>query len=263
MKRLVIVIFSGFILFSLAYFLIPTFLPYLGQGWRMLTRESQRILGMEKSEIPSEEKRIREEVVLKKMEEASAQQDWRSLASDYPRPRKLESLSEKERLKVLKESAEVKEMEKELKDYLKKKEDLFDLNLPVPSSRGAIDPTRFKDKGAERVIQGLLSTKEKTVPEKPLEENALLGIKGPLAARKILEKPRLPQGKVRVDMEIELTFYVLPNGIVDRIIPSVKGDADLERIAIQYLKQWRFAPLPKDQAQVEQWGTIPIKFKLQ
>ena len=263
MKRLVIVIFSGFILFSLAYFLIPTIQPYLGQGWRMLTRESQRILGREKSEIPSEEKRIREEVILKKMEEASAQQDWRSLASDYPRPRKLESLSEKERLKALKESAEVKEMEKELKDYLKKKEDLFDLNLPVPSSRGTIDPIRFKDKGAERVIQGLLSTKEKTVPEKPLEENVLLGIKGPLAARKILEKPRLPQGKVKGDMEIELTCYVLPNGIVDRIIPSVKGDADLERIAIQYLKQWRFAPLPKDQTQVEQWGTIPIKFKLQ
>jgi len=263
MKRWIILILSVFILLSLASFLIPTIHPYLGQGWRMLTRESRRILGWEKSEIPSEEKRIREEVILKKMEEASAQEDWRSLAPDYPRPRKLESLSEKERLKVLKESAEFKEMEKELKDYLKKKEDLFDLDLPVPSSRGAIDPIRFKDKGAEKVIQGLLSTKEKTVPEKPLEENALLGIKGPLAARKILEKPNPPQGKVKGDMEIELTVYVLPNGIVDRIIPFVKGDADLERIAIRYLKQWRFAPLPKDQAQVEQWGTIPIKFKLQ
>jgi len=56
---------------------------------------------------------------------------------------------------------------------------------------------------------------------------------------------------------------VLPSGIVDRAIPSVKGDAELERLAIQYLKQWRFAPLPKDQPQVEEWGMIPIKFKLQ
>jgi len=95
------------------------------------------------------------------------------------------------------------------------------------------------------------------------EENVLLGIKGPLAARKILEKPNPPPVKVKVDIEIELTLYVLPNGIVDRVVPSVKGDADLERIAIQYLKQWRFAPLPKDQAQAEQWGTIPVKFKLQ
>jgi TonB family protein len=60
-----------------------------------------------------------------------------------------------------------------------------------------------------------------------------------------------------------MTLYVWPSGIVDRVIPLVKGDAELERIAIQYLKEWRFVPLLKDQPQVEQWGTIPIKFKLQ
>jgi TonB family protein len=66
-----------------------------------------------------------------------------------------------------------------------------------------------------------------------------------------------------MEVEIELTFWVSPNGIVDRVIPTIKGDTELERIAIQYLKQWRFAPLPKDQPQVEQWGVIPIKFRLQ
>jgi TonB family protein len=66
-----------------------------------------------------------------------------------------------------------------------------------------------------------------------------------------------------VEAEIELTFYVLSDGMVDRVIPTMRGDAELERIAIQYLKQWRFAPLPKDQPQVEQWGVIPIKFRLQ
>jgi TonB family protein len=263
MKKIVIPVLTVLVLFSLVYFSTPAFQPYLGRGLKMLTRESRRILGWEKSGIPSAEKRIREEVILKKMEEASAEQDWRSLAPDYPRPRKLESLPEKEKLKLFRESAEFKEMEKELKDYLKKKEDLFDLDLPAPSARGAIDPIRLKDKGAEKVIQGLLGPKEKTVPEKALEENVLLGIKGPLAARRILEKPNIPHVKVKVDIEIELTLYVLPNGTVDRVIPSVKGDADLERIAIQYLKQWRFAPLPKGQAQAEQWGTIPVKFKLQ
>jgi TonB family protein len=69
--------------------------------------------------------------------------------------------------------------------------------------------------------------------------------------------------KVKVEAEIELTLWVLPKGTVDRVVPSVKGDTELERIAIQYLKQWRFAPLAKDQPQVEQSGTIPIKFKLQ
>jgi hypothetical protein len=66
-----------------------------------------------------------------------------------------------------------------------------------------------------------------------------------------------------VETEIELTFWALPSGIVDRAIPTVKGDAELERLAIQYLKQWRFAPLPKDQPPVEEWGMIPIQFKLQ
>jgi TonB family protein len=88
-------------------------------------------------------------------------------------------------------------------------------------------------------------------------------MKGPLVSRKILERANPPQVKVKVEAEIELTLWVLPSGAVDRVVPSVKGDTELERIAIQYLKQWRFAPLPKDQPQVEQWGTIPIKFRLQ
>jgi TonB family protein len=121
----------------------------------------------------------------------------------------------------------------------------------------------MKDKGTEKIIGGLLKTKEKPSLAKPLEENLELGIKGSLAARKILERPNLPPVKVKVEGEIELTFWVLPNGIVDRAIPSVKGDTELERIAIQHLKQWRFAPLPKDQPQVEEWGVIPIKFRLQ
>ncbi|HUL36622.1 MAG TPA: TonB family protein, partial [Thermodesulfobacteriota bacterium] len=89
------------------------------------------------------------------------------------------------------------------------------------------------------------------------------GMKGPLVSRKILEKPQPPQVKVKVEAEIELTLWVLPSGTVDRVVPSVKGDTELERIAIQYLKQWRFVPLPKDHPQVEEWGTIPIKFRLQ
>ena len=79
----------------------------------------------------------------------------------------------------------------------------------------------------------------------------------------MIERPPPPLVKVRVEAEIELTLWVLPNGMVDRAIPSVKGDTELERIAIQYLKQWRFVPLPKDHPQIEQWGTVPVKFRLQ
>jgi TonB family protein len=197
------------------------------------------------------------------MEEASANQEWRALAPEYPRTKKLESPKAEDKMKALMNSSEFKEMDKELKEYLKKKEDLFNPEAPIPSLKEATDSISLKDKGTEKVIARLLSAKEGNVQEKPQDENLRLGIKGPLVSRKILERPSPPQIKVKVEAEIELTLWVLPSGTVDRVIPSVKGDTELERIAIQYLKQWRFAPLPKDQPQTEQWGTVPIKFRLQ
>ena len=47
------------------FFFTPTIQPQLGRGWRTMTREGMRILGWEKGETPPEEKRIREEVILK------------------------------------------------------------------------------------------------------------------------------------------------------------------------------------------------------
>ncbi len=260
-----LLIFLFILIGVLSWILIfgPTFQIPLGQGWRALTQESKRILGWEKGEIPPEEKRIREEVILKKMEEASINQDWRILAPEYPRPKKSESSTAEEKLKTLRNSSEFKEMDKELKEYLKKKEDLFYPEAPTPSFKDATDLTSLKDKGTEKVIERLQSKKKGASEERPLEENLRLGMKGSLVSRKILEKPQPPQVKVKVEAEIELTLWVLPSGTVDRVVPSVKGDTELERIATQYLKQWRFAPLSKDQAQVEQWGTIPIKFRLQ
>jgi TonB family protein len=256
-----ILVLLGFLV--LLFLSTPAFRTFLGEGWETLTRESRRLLGWGRQEIPPEEKRIREEVILKKMEEANASQDWKSLVPEYPHPKKLEGTAEEERMKAFRNSPEFKEIEKALMEYLKQKEDLFSPESPMPSLKEASELPPRKDKGTEKIIEGLIRSREKPSTGKPLEENLQLGIKGPLAARKILERPSLPQIKVRVETEIELTFWVLPSGIVDRAIPSVKGDAELERLAIQYLKQWRFAPLPKDQPPVEEWGMIPIKFRLQ
>lgn len=254
-------ILIGFL--SWIFIFAPTFHIRLRDGWRALSYESKRILGWEKGTIPPEEKRIREEVILKKMEEASAREDWRTLAPEYPRPKKIESSNVAEKMKALKDSPEFNEMDQELKEYLKKKEDLFYPEAPTPSLKDATDLIPLRDKGTEKVIERLLSSKGGNAQEKPLEENLRLGMKGPLVSRRILERPNPPQVKVKVEAEIELTLWVLPSGAVDRVVPSVKGDTELERIAIQYLKQWRFAPLPKDQPQTDQWGTIPIKFRLQ
>jgi TonB family protein len=266
-KRLLLLIVlpivaAGFFLWGL--YSIPALQTHLKRGLQVLTEEAGKMLGLEKSEeVPPEEKRIREEVILKKMEEAGAQQDWRSLAPEYPRPKKIEGATDEARLKALRDSPEFKDLEREYRGYLRKKEDQLLPEPPVPSIKEGSKIPPLRDRGAEKVVEKLLLAKEKPAQEKALEENLRLGIKGPLAARNILERPPLPKVKVKVEVEIEMTLWVLPNGMVNRVIPAIKGDAELERVATQYLRQWRFAPLPGDQAQVEQWGTIPIKFKLQ
>jgi TonB family protein len=249
---------SAIILIGILVFL------FSGQPWwKRFTRESMRIFGRGSEAMTAEEKQIREEVILKRMEEVSANPDWKNLAPEYPRQNRPGSPGGEDRSKVLRESPEFKEMDMELKEYLKKKEDsLLDVEPPTPFLKDPTDFTRLKDKGAEEAIGRLLSSKEKEPAEKPLEENLQLGIKGPLVSRKIIEKPSPPSVKIRVEAEIEVTLWVLPDGTVDRATPSVKGDAELERIAVQYLKQWKFAPLAKDESQVEQWGTIPIRFRL-
>lgn len=254
----------GAVFFAGAFLFLPYLQPSFKQGWRILNREFRNILGLkQRDEVPAEEKRIREEVILKKMDEASAQQDWRILASEYPRPKKIEGATEEERMKALRALPEFQELEKELKTYVRKREDQLLPEPPLPSIKEASKMPKMKDGGEEKIIEKLLAVKERPTPEKATEENLQLGIRGPLVNRKILERPPPPQVKVKVEVEIEMTVWVLPNGMVDRVIPTLKGDSELERIASQYLKRWRFIPLPKDQPQVEQWGTIPIKFKLQ
>ena len=262
-RRFPLFLITALLLFLGCLGLILVSNPQFGPWLKTLTRESKRILGLERKEVLPEEKRIRDEVILKKMEEASLQLDWRVLAPEYPKPREMGNLPERERIRVLKETPEFQEMDREVKEYARKKEEQFKIDLPLPSAKETMDLTRLNDKGTERVIERLQGPKEKVSAVKPLEENLRLNIRGPVATRKIVERPLPPPVKVKVETEIELTFWVLPDGRVDRAIPSVKGDVELERIAIQYLKQWRFAPLPQDHPQGEQWGTLPIKFKIQ
>lgn len=261
---LISLLILGAVFLAGSYFFLPSLQHSFNQGWQVLIREVRNVLGLkQRDEIPAEEKRIREEVILKKMDEASAQQDWRALAPEYPRPRKIEGATEEERMKALRSLPEFQELEREFKAYVRRREDQLLPEPPLPSIHEASKLPKLKDGAEEKIMEKLLTVKERPTPEKALEENLQLGIKGPLVNRKILDRPPPPQVRVKVEAEIEMTVWVLPNGVVDRVIPTLKGDVELERIASQYLKRWRFIPLPKDQPQVEQWGTIPIKFKLQ
>lgn len=87
-------------------------------------------------------------------------------------------------------------------------------------------------------------------------------IKGPASERQVIFQPPLPSVTVESESEIELRFWILPNGAVGRVVPVKKSDPRLEALVINYLRHWRFTPLPSDTPQDEQWGIIPFKFRI-
>jgi TonB family protein len=87
------------------------------------------------------------------------------------------------------------------------------------------------------------------------------GIYGPVAQREAVFRPPLPKVQGQAESEITLKFWVRPDGVVSRVLPERKGDTALEVAAIRYLEGWRFTPLPAYESQVEQWGTITVRFR--
>lgn len=85
-------------------------------------------------------------------------------------------------------------------------------------------------------------------------------IEGPIKGRSVAYRPAPPSANIKINIELRLRFWVLPDGSVGEVIPTKRGNANLEQIAISYLKQWRFEPLPPNVPQQQMWGTIPIKF---
>jgi TonB family protein len=87
-------------------------------------------------------------------------------------------------------------------------------------------------------------------------------IKGPASERQVIFQPPPPNVTVESESEIELRFWILPNGAVGRVVPVKKSDPRLEALVVNYLRHWRFTPLPPDALQDEQWGIIPFKFRI-
>jgi TonB family protein len=80
--------------------------------------------------------------------------------------------------------------------------------------------------------------------------------------RRYLYKPADPSysSRKRLEGEVRLKFWVDPQGNVTNVVVLRKLDAQLERLAIDYMKRWRFEPLKEEKRQL-QWGTINIKFR--
>jgi TonB family protein len=112
----------------------------------------------------------------------------------------------------------------------------------------------------EKMDKKELIEKEIAGKIKDKESLSAFQIRGPVSKRRqVVYKPSLPK-TAGAEGEIELKFWVLPDGTVGRIVPIKRGNPLLEGEAIRYLKKWRFNPLNK--AEGEEWGIIPIKFVL-
>ena len=120
----------------------------------------------------------------------------------------------------------------------------------------------LEDEGTQRIIAQLMTPAQSKRPRVHATKKDPIGIKGPAGQRKVLYKPEIPDVKIDREGDVELKFWVLPDGSVGSVVPLLRGDAELELIAINYMKQWRFDPLNEGELTVEQWGTITVKFRL-
>lgn len=93
------------------------------------------------------------------------------------------------------------------------------------------------------------------------------GIIGPAAKRRVLyfECPTYPEWaeKKGIESRVKLKFWVSPDGDVDEVVVEQRGYLQLDNLAVQSFKKWRFEPLSPQAKQVRQWGTIEMIFKLQ
>jgi len=89
-----------------------------------------------------------------------------------------------------------------------------------------------------------------------------LGVEGPASGRKILyyEYPLYPEWAQRkgVDARVELKFWVSEEGYIEDVVVMKKGDLQLDNLAAQALKKWRFEPVKG----TRQWGKIKMTFEL-
>jgi TonB family protein len=91
-------------------------------------------------------------------------------------------------------------------------------------------------------------------------------ISGEVKGREILhrEAPVVPRWleEKGVEVEVVISFVVNPDGEVgDRLyVEKTSGYAELDRLAIDAIKKYEFAPLPLTVKQAEQKGSIVIRF---
>ena len=199
--------------------------------------------------------KVRDEVVLPKLAEIGLREEFKPplpRVSLFP-PGKLE---EQEKKMILENSRFYHELGGIVYGKEREKEILAVPEVKTSEAKGGSIPLP-EDAEAQRVIASLRETARGEEAGKKSRQAAALDIKGPAASRKISYLPPPLETKLRVEGECLLKFWISPDGTVGKIVPLAHGDTPAVAVAIDRVKRFRFAPLPKDAPQMEQWGTIP------
>jgi hypothetical protein len=255
MKRIALFTLPASFLFLMVVLVAPDlFKPTRKSSIPVFLGESE---GSDASEDALVQK-IRDEVVFKRLSEMALREEYKP-----PLPRgsllPTDKLEEQEKMRILENSPFYHELGKIVQEEERKQEFI---NVPRPKTsdvKGADVPLP-EDVVAQQFIASLREqTKEHEGAQQNNPGDAALDIRGPAANRKISYIPPPLQSKPSMDGDVLFKFWVLPDGTVGKVIPLVTEGTRVYLTTINYIKQYRFEPLPKDSPQVEIWGIIPVK----
>ncbi len=210
-----------------------------------------------------DDRKRREDFLMSKLKDLSLGEDIDVPSPSFLVPQRKEEITPEEKVRLLRSSPFFDDLSRFLRESSRPMGDYRGKKLSVGVGEMEIPRKRIlEDKGTHNIIARIMVPAQSKKPPAQGPRKNTIGIKGPAGKRKILYKPEIPEVKLEKEGEVELKFWVLPDGSVGSVIPLLRGDAEFERIAINHIKQWRFNPLDEGVSTVEQWGIITVKFRL-
>jgi hypothetical protein len=209
----------------------------------------------ERSSITS----LDEAVLKRKMEELSLGENLNVPSPAVLQPPIPDDSSREERVRRIRSSSSYKEIAKAFEETRRSDRDYRGTEFSIQPSPEILKKEKTEvDPGTELIgAQPRSATESGTYGT---EKNDELRILGPIAQRELAYMPSMPDLKVKAAADLKMKFWVNPDGTVDRVVPLSQGvDAELERVVTDYLQEWRFSPIPENEPQIEEWGTITLE----
>ncbi|MBI5630213.1 MAG: TonB family protein [Elusimicrobia bacterium] len=139
--------------------------------------------------------------------------------------------------------------------------------LPVSERLDMAPQMREAPEALRNRLEPVLSPAPQRGKARALEENKGVEIEGPLSGRKVLsyvipEFPAWARDLGVHEASLSIRFDVSPQGAVlpQMLVERTSGFGRLDRLALEALRQWRFAPLAGGR---RQWGIITFRFLLE